>query len=190
MNVFDFDHTIYPGDSTVDFYRFCLKKQPGLAWYGLEQLFGFVFYGMGGIDKTRLKAYFFSFLRGVKDVPGRVEEFWAARSGAVAPWLEGVRAPGDLVISASPVFLLAPQCERLGLALIASDVDMRTGAFRGPNCYGEEKVRRFREKYPDGQIDRFYSDSYADEPLSRLAAQRFFVRDGRPGKWITQPPTP
>lgn len=26
MNVYDFDGTVYAGDSTVDFYFFCLRK--------------------------------------------------------------------------------------------------------------------------------------------------------------------
>ena len=28
MNVYDFDKTIYKGDSTLDFYFFCLRKKP------------------------------------------------------------------------------------------------------------------------------------------------------------------
>ena len=41
MNVYDFDGTIYDGDSSVDFFRFCLKKYkilrclPGMAWNGM-----------------------------------------------------------------------------------------------------------------------------------------------------------
>ena len=27
INVYDFDKTIYNGDSTIDFYLFCLKKK-------------------------------------------------------------------------------------------------------------------------------------------------------------------
>ena len=30
MYVFDFDKTIYNGDSSVDFYKFCLKKNKKL----------------------------------------------------------------------------------------------------------------------------------------------------------------
>lgn len=30
MNVYDFDKTIYAGDSTIDFYLFCLKRQPAI----------------------------------------------------------------------------------------------------------------------------------------------------------------
>ena len=92
MNVYDFDRTVYPGDSTVEFFRFCVKKKPGLIWrYGMEQLFGFVYYGMGGVSKTALKEYFFSFLRGVDDVSAWVEEFWSTRRDKTAPWLKNVQ---------------------------------------------------------------------------------------------------
>ena len=33
MNVFDFDNTIYNGESTIDFFLFCLKKQKELCIY-------------------------------------------------------------------------------------------------------------------------------------------------------------
>ena len=28
--VYDFDETIYDGDSTVDFYKYCVKRKPSL----------------------------------------------------------------------------------------------------------------------------------------------------------------
>lgn len=33
MNVYDFDGTVYRGDSTVDFWLFCLRKKLGLVKY-------------------------------------------------------------------------------------------------------------------------------------------------------------
>ena len=33
MNVYDFDGTIYDGDSTLDFWYFCLKKHPQILLY-------------------------------------------------------------------------------------------------------------------------------------------------------------
>ena len=31
MNVYDFDNTIYKGDSTADFFIFCLRKHPKIV---------------------------------------------------------------------------------------------------------------------------------------------------------------
>lgn len=33
LNVFDFDDTIYKGDSSIDFYLFCLKENVRLIRY-------------------------------------------------------------------------------------------------------------------------------------------------------------
>jgi len=184
VNVYDFDHTIYPGDSTVEFYRFCRQKKPSLLWrYGMEQLFGFVYYGMGGVSKTTLKEYFFSFLRGIPDVEAWVAEFWATRQENMVPWLREVQRPGDLVISASPEFLLKPVCDRLGLALIASRVDPKTGKFEGENCRGEEKVLRYQAEYGDVPVENFYSDSLSDLPMAKIAEKAWFVTNGKPAVW-------
>ena len=184
MNVFDFDYTIYQGDSTVEFYRFCRRKKPSLLWrYGMEQLFGFVYYGMGGVSKTALKEYFFSFLRGIPDVSAWVEEFWSSRMDNFVPWLQEVQQPGDLVISASPEFLLKPVCEKLGLALIASRVDPQTGKFDGENCRGEEKVTRYRAQYGETAVENFYSDSLSDLPMAKIAEKAWFVTNGKTAVW-------
>ena len=34
IDVYDFDGTIYDGDSTVDFTRFCLRRHPGVLEIG------------------------------------------------------------------------------------------------------------------------------------------------------------
>ena len=184
MNVFDFDKTIYSGDSTVEFYRYCRKRKPSLLWrYGMEQLFGFVYYGMGGVSKTALKEFFFSFLRGIPDVESWVEDFWSTRMDQMAPWLQDVQRPGDVVISASPEFLLRPVCDKLGLELLASRVDPRTGKFEGENCHGEEKVRRYRERFGDTPVENFYSDSLSDLPMAKMAENAWFVADGEPVIW-------
>ena len=60
--------------------------------------------------------------------------------------------------------------------VIASKVDIATGRYCGINCYGQEKVRRFLEFYPDGVIDSFYSDSESDAPLGKLAKKNFLVK--------------
>ena len=39
IDVYDFDGTIYDGDSTVDFTRFCLRRHPGVL-AGLPKFLG------------------------------------------------------------------------------------------------------------------------------------------------------
>jgi phosphoserine phosphatase len=55
-------------------------------------------------------------------------------------------------------------------------IDIHTGKYDGLNCHGEEKVRSFHELFPEGKIDEFYSESYSDTPLARLAEKAFLVK--------------
>ncbi len=177
MNVFDFDKTIYRGDSTEDFIIFCMKKHKKALLYLPRIGFSALKYYLLRIgDKTVFKERMYSFL---KECGGKrdVEEFWLTHFSRVKDFYLKIRKPDDVIISASPEFLLKPLEKKLGFTVIASKVNMHTGRYDGKNCYHAEKVRRFRELYPDARIDDFYSDSYSDEPLAKLA-KRAFIVDG------------
>lgn len=184
MNVYDFDGTIYRGDSTVDFYLFCVKKHPMLLRYIFHQGLGFFLYRCKRIGKVQMKEHFFVFLKGIGEPETTVRQFWLKNGKKMERWYLEQKREDDLVISASPFFLLKPLCEEIGIRyLIASEVDMHTGKFQGENCRGEEKVRRFRKEFPNGKIQKFYSDSHSDAPLAGIAEEAFLVRDGRIKKW-------
>ena len=170
MNVYDFDDTIFRGDSTRAFWAYCLKRAPGLARFLPRQCAAAVRYALGRTAKEAFKEAFFSFLQGVPDADAWAEDFWRTHERRFRPWYLAQKQPDDLVVSASPEFLLAPACRRLGIRPpIASRVDARTGRYTGLNCKGAEKVSRFREQYPDAEIGQFYSDSRSDAPLAHLA---------------------
>lgn len=180
MNVYDFDKTLYPGDSTVDFYLYCLRKKPALLRFLPLQMAGFIKYKLGLCDKTAMKQAFFCFLQGM-DAEEMAESFWQSHR-RLAAWYQP--QPDDVVISASPAFLLKPFCTQLGIAqVIASEVDLQTGVFASPNCRGEEKVRRFRVLFPTQSVHAFYSDSLSDAPMARLSQQAFLIRRGQPEPW-------
>ena len=183
MNVYDFDGTIYDGDSTVDFFLFALKRNFLLSFYFPKQIVGFFLYGIKLIKKTRLKEYFFSFLSGIK-TDKYVYEFWEQNHIKIHKWYLEQQSSDDIIISASPEFLLKPLCQRLGIKhLIASNVNSTTGKFIGNNCYGEEKVRRLAKEYGITHIADFYSDSYSDLPLAQIADRAFLVKNGKLVRW-------
>lgn len=183
MNVYDFDGTIYDGDSSVDFFLFALKRKPSLIRYAPGQMMGFLLYGMKRINKTGLKEYFFRFLAGI-DAERLADDFWNQNQKKIYQWYPDQQQPDDIIISASPEFLLKPISERLGIRhLLASRVDVRSGKFTGENCRGEEKVQRLAEEYHIAEIDRFYSDSSSDLPLARIAKQAFLVKRGTITPW-------
>lgn len=174
MNVYDFDETIYHGDSTRDFYFFCLSENKKILKYLPMQGYQFVKFAFGMITKTKFKEKFYSFLKSIPDVDEAVLRFWKSHEKNLKGWYLAQKREDDLIISASPEFLLTPICEKLGVKLIASRVDKFTGKTDGENCWGEEKVVRFNAA-GGGKIDEFYSDSKSDTPLALLAEKAFIV---------------
>ena len=132
MNVYDFDKTIYEGDSTIDFYLFCLKKYPQILKYFPKQILGMLKYKMKSINKTQFKEDFFSFLREIPDVKKEVRIFWKRKKKKIKKWYIEQRKPDDVIISASPEYLLKEICDELEIKyLIASKVEEKTGKFMG-----------------------------------------------------------
>jgi HAD superfamily phosphoserine phosphatase-like hydrolase len=183
MNVYDFDHTIYDGDSSVDFYLFVLGKKPYLAGLLPLQVWGMIRYLSGRVSKETMKEAFFVFARFIQ-AHKMASCFWERNRVKLKPWYLAQRRNSDLIISASPEFLLEPLVRGyLGVRLIASRIDSRTGKYDGRNCYGEEKASRLRALYPAVRIGNFYSDSYSDAPLAQIAENAFLVRKNRIIKW-------
>lgn len=183
MNAYDFDGTIYNGDSTIDFFLFSLKQKPSLLRCVPKQILGFILYSLKCIDKTKLKEYFFCFLPYI-DGPKLITDFWKQNHNKIYNWYLKQQQADDIIISASPEFLLQPICQKLGIQhLIASEVDIHSGKFFSKNCYGEEKVQRFIKEYPTTQIHQFYSDSYSDLPLAQIANQAFLIKNGTVTIW-------
>lgn len=184
MKVYDFDHTIYDGDSTIDFYFYVLRHAPVILCCLPKQLWGVMKYGLGICSKTQWKENFFCFMNMIREPEKTVEQFWDKNIQKIKSWYMENKSADDVVISASPSFLLRPACDRLGIGcLIASEVDIHTGKFSGKNCYGTEKVYRFKEAFEDGGIDEFYSDSESDLPMALLAEKSFLVKKNEILPW-------
>jgi len=183
MNVYDFDRTIYNGDSSVDFYLFVLWKKPYLIILLPFQAFGMLLYLLNVYLKERMKETFFVFLRFIP-AQEMVSFFWKQNIGKIKTWYLNQMQNTDVIISASPEFLLAPLVRgQLNVTLIASEIDAKTGRFFGKNCYGQEKVTRLNAMYPKAVISNFYSDSYTDVPLAVMAKNAFWVDGNTIVKW-------
>lgn len=176
MNVYDFDKTVYNGDCTVDFWRFCIKKHPK-AIRRLPKAFVYaVLFKLGICKREKFKETFYRFLRDVPDVPSEVKLFWDENAKKIKPWYLAQKQESDLIISASPDFIISEISNRLSVASIASEVDIKTGNLLSKNCRSDEKVRRFYELYPESSIDEFYSDSKSDLPLAKISKKAYLVK--------------
>lgn len=186
VNVYDFDKTIFDGDSTQKFYFYLLKRQPQIALYIPKQIFNLILYFLGLKEKTKVKEEIYSCFKVVKNIDYEVETFWKINKKGIKKFYYEKQQSTDIIISASPQFLLAPICRDLGIKyLIASKVDKKTGKYTGLNCYGKEKVKRLNKEMPNTKIKEFYSDSFSDEPLAELARKSYIVdkEDLHPWWW-------
>lgn len=185
MNVYDFDETVFQPDSSACFIRFCLRHYPRAVSRALPRaLLPFLIYLKNGKqDAKPLKEALFSFLNRIDNIDRVVEEFWRAHESGIEEWYLKQKRPDDLIISASPEFLLKPIAEKLGVSLIATPMNPYTGKIQGKNCHDQEKVRRFLEQYSADSIEEFYSDSFSDSPMASLAQQAFFVKGNEYMPW-------
>ena len=180
MNIFDFDGTIHRGDSSVAFYLYCLRKRPYIALLLPVQAAAALLHALRIIDVTSMKQTFYQYFRLI-DAETMAERFWEYDKKNILSWYRDIHSDSDVLISASPEFMLKPVCRMLGIrTLIASKVDPRTGRYSGKNCSGQEKVRRFREVFPDTEPENSYYDRDSDLPLSHLAKHGFRIVREKP----------
>ncbi len=185
MNAYDFDKTIYNGDSTADFYFFCLKRHKKIICCFPSLIIAAVkFFVLKKINKTQFKQTMYRFLN-YCDIENDLEEFWNKAKYKIKDFYKKQKKDDDVIISASPEFLLKPICDELSIKrLIASKVDMKTGIYDGLNCHGKEKVRRFREFFGNAKVDKFYSDSKSDTPMAEIAEHAYLVNKEKITEWI------
>lgn len=183
MNVYDFDRTIYEGDCTYDFYRYALKKYPQIMLQLPRVMVAFIRFRMKKISRTQMKEVIYRFIFKMKNLEQEIESFWDLNQHKIKEWYLAQKQTDDLISSGSPSFLIKPICQRLKLKFIASEVDIKTACFKGLNNYGDQKVIYFKQLFPDAVIDKFYSDSFSDTPMAKLARQAFLVHKQKIKPW-------
>jgi hypothetical protein len=180
MNIYDFDGTLRKGDSSAGFYLFCLSRRPYLILLLPLQGIAALLYAVKLISITAFKQFFYSYFRFINTVK-LVPKYWDRDREKIYSWYSEYRTENDVVVSASPEFLLDPICRELGIRkLIASNVDPKTGRYTGKNCSGEEKRVRFLLEFPDCKVLNSYYDRDSDLPVSRLAEHGYRIVDGIP----------
>ena len=184
MNGYDFDKTIYHEDCTVQFTLWRLKRS--LPAWGMLPRVGLAALRMKKTGKERFKEQLhLLWTAGGADLHAEVERFWDANMGRIHRWYLAGKRTDDVVISASPLFLVRPAMQRLGVeAVFASPLNPETGLYEGRNCYGAEKVRVFQACYgPDARLEAWYSDSVSDAPMAALSDRAFLVKGEKTLPW-------
>lgn len=175
MNGYDFDETILKGNSVRRFFCYCFLRLPYLFIY-LPVLFVAVIFKRCINSNTyyNMLTYF------VKLIPNKqkfVTKYWDKHINKIKQWYYDRQKEDDIIISASPSYLVEEACRRIGVRCIATPVDLKTSKVIGGNhCYGAQKPKFFREQFGDAQLETFYSDSMSDEPMFKLARRGYLVK--------------
>ncbi len=179
VHIYDFDHTIYDGDASIDFILFSIKTHPKLVIFLPSMAIALMLYVLGLRTRKQIKQTAFQFLRQVQDVDGLVEVFWSKHESKIKDWYVQQKKKTDMILSASPEFLLIPIAKKLDVQMtIGTQMDASTGLIKGENCRGQEKVRRLKAEKPTVTVEEVYSDSLSDTPLFRLGKKAYLVKKG------------
>ena len=184
MNVFDFDKTIFYPDSSAVFIRFLTLRHPLAAARNIPYL---MVKSIRCVAKSfqakEIKEGLFGMLRFISDPSEEIKMFWERYRCNIGSWYKDVHKDNDIIITASPEFLIKPIGHELGCCVLGTVMDINTGRIKGLNCHDSEKVRRYHEVFGDAQIDEFYSDSLSDSPLAEISKNAFMVMKGTVNPW-------
>mgnify|MGYP003617690386 FL=1 len=195
LSVYDFDKTIYNGETLNDFYRFYLIKKPWKIYTVIFQLWYFLLYVLKIINLEKLKENFLRFLNGENtgELKKLIREFWKKKESKINLWvkdeiLKNKKETEILVaISASPTFFIIDRLRLMGFdVVIGTDFLFESTKFHShitsKNCKNYEKVKRLDKWAEDNNIQydivNFYSDSIADKPLFDLAEHKYWIKKG------------
>lgn len=186
LAVFDFDGTLTYRDSFVPFLRFAFGKYRfslRLAGRGAHFMFG-------GMTRDAMKAQLIkTFLKGVpvawfeERAQAYCEQRWAKLmrpAGLICVQQQLTDQAVVTICSASPALMVKPFADRLGVELIATELEVvdgvLTGNILGRNCRRDEKVLRLEKSH--GDLNRFYmrawGNSEGDTELLAAAQESFY----------------
>ncbi len=186
VNVFDFDNTIYDGETLVDFILYFVRHDPKIWRYVPKLIVIAIKDGMHlfTVDEA-IKAYA-SFLEGyyvkLGDLTEQTVKFWDKNEKKIKPLYAKYRSENDIIVSGTTDFILDEIMKRMGIKnYIGSKIDSKTGKFT-QLCFLENKVKIFEAQYPGAHIVNFYTDSMNDRAMMDIADNVFLVK----GEKVTQ----
>lgn len=184
MNVYDFDNTIYNGETIVDFYFFCAKKKPTLFKYLPLCFYMLIKYKLGRISISELEKKAGKYAKKIllmfsEPLDDTIKSFWDANDYKIKSFYLQKQKSDDIIISASCGFILREIFSRLGITrYMCSEIDLKSGEILSI-CYHSNKPNIFKKNYPTEEIDEFYTDSSADMPMVQLSKKAFIVKGNK-----------
>ena len=180
MNIYDFDDTIYNGDTNRDILMYGFKKHPFLVLKALKKAKKLQNdYKRGVIEFERVKEAMLSFIFKIKNYPKFINDFVDSHMKNIKPWYISRRTQNDIVISASYELWIMQFCKRLGIRYVIATKTDSDGRIIGKNCKGAEKLKRLASVIPNAVIVSAYSDSSCDIPILESARTAYVVEGNK-----------
>lgn len=177
MNIYDFDETIYDGDSGVDFFLYSFKKKKvniSCIFKALGKSIETIF---GKCEKKDVKDELFSYLKNIENLNDFVEDFWDKHENKIKKWYLENQKENDVLMTASSDIWIYPICKRLNIKnVICTRTDENTKKIIGKNCKGQNKIERFNEMFPNAIVENAYSDSLSDLPMFKISKNAYLVK--------------
>lgn len=128
MNVYDFDKTIFKIDSTAGLVKYLFVHEPrSLLSIPRTVVFG-IGYGLHIVKKLTFKTNLYHMFTFVKDMDAVVDAYVEDSMQYVQKWYLEQQKADDVIISASPEFLIKRFAKKLGVQYVmASKVDLYSG---------------------------------------------------------------
>lgn len=183
LDIYDFDKTMLPFDCGSKFCLYCVKHYlknfyyvPKVAAAGIKLLFN--------RSLLDFKNTAFSFVNQIP-LEEAVKGFWDENEKYIYDWAKKEnRARYSVIISASPDFLIKEIAKRIEIDDYISTRHDKNGKIIGNNCHDKEKVRLFKEKYPNAKVINVYSDSIKnDKYIFSLGENCFHVKNNKANKF-------
>ena len=179
MKVFDFDNTLYDGESLVDFFEFLCDKKDELRKYKKLVRIMLKLYEMNMLPMSLLRKELNKHKNDVSfstsNIDKYVNEFWDKNRHKLNKDLIKLINKDDLIITASLDVLLNPIRKELKTKHIISSIANIEKKDIDFICYKENKVLKYKELYKKELIDVLYTDSYADKPLMDISKKVILI---------------
>jgi phosphoserine phosphatase len=182
IKVFDFDNTIYRGESSIDFALYMLRYNKRILLFLPDLLFNLVTYKLCLVSKEKLERRINDaikiIVRDREELMRLTRSFWQENYYKLDDRMLRRIDKNDFIITAGPSFLIDAIKNSLNTSnLICSEIDWDRMEISHFN-FGDNKVKRYSELCGDKPIDCFYTDSFNDRSMMAISKRVYYVKNG------------
>lgn len=177
MNIYDFDGTIYNGDSGIDFIKYSFIRAPFLVTISLIKcFFKFLKYKRGKVKFEEVKSAIFSYVKRINNLERFISKFVNKNKYKIKRFYLTQKKKNDVIITASLDFYVKPLCHSVGIKrIISTKYDVNKCQIIGDNCKGDIKAQMIEKRFPNTKIKDIYTDSLSDSSMFKYAQNVYIV---------------